>query len=134
MTRTPEPYSQEWLRLPVPYVRQVAEALGERVARWWDDPFDPRDATVVLADGTALVWDEESGWRHGRFVSGERGTRTELADGRYLGGGVLPSAERVTALLDDTTYGSPRRPIYRHYTDLDDGFDRALAGFAPITV
>ncbi|MEV0968971.1 DUF6292 family protein [Microtetraspora glauca] len=133
MTQTPEPYSQEWLRLPVSYVRQVAEALGERVARWWDDPFDPRDATIELADGTALVWDEESGWRHGRFVSGEQGVRTELADVRYLGGGVLPAPTRVVTLLDDPAYGGTSRPEYRRYTHLGDGFDQALAGFVPVT-
>ncbi|GAA4597624.1 hypothetical protein GCM10023194_72950 [Planotetraspora phitsanulokensis] len=130
----PEPYSQEWLRLPVPYVRQVAQALGERVARWWDDPFDPRDATIVLLDGTALVWDEESGWRHGRFVSGEQGVRTELAAVRHLGGGVLPEPARVVALLDDPTYGSAWRPQYRSYKHLHDGFDRALANVADLSV
>ena len=38
----------------------------------------------------ALVWDEESGWRLGRFLSGEAGRRTELTGVRYLGGGLVP--------------------------------------------
>ncbi len=132
MTDLPEPYSEDWLRLPVPYVRQVAAALGERVDQWWDDPFDPRDATIRLMDGTALVWDEESGWRHGRFVSGEQGVRTQLAGVRFLGGGALPPPEHVATLLDDTAYGSARRPAYRSYRHHDDGFDAALAGFVPV--
>ncbi|GIH72950.1 DUF6292 family protein [Sphaerimonospora thailandensis] len=132
-TKLPEPYSREWLRLPVFYVDEVADALGERVARWWDDPFDPRDATIVLVDGTALVWDEESGWRHGRFVSGERGARTELAEVRHLGDGVLPMPERVVALIEEPVYGGAWRPAYRSYRDLYDGFDEALARFAGVT-
>src|SRR4051794_37994622 len=105
MIVTPAPYSHAWLALPVAYVAQVAEALGPRVLQWWDDPYDPRDATLRLVDGTALVWDEESGWRHGRFVRGEKGIRTELEAARYLGGGVLPSPAGVIDLLDDAEYG-----------------------------
>ena len=41
-------------------------------------------------DGSALVWDEESGWRLGSFVSGGRGEHTQLNGVRYLGGGLLP--------------------------------------------
>lgn len=132
MTDLPEPYSEDWLRLPVFYVRQVAESLGERVDQWWDDPFDPRDATIRLTDGTALVWDEESGWRHGRFVSGEQGVRTRLAGVRHLGGGVLPAPGRVVTLLDETAYGSAWRPAYRSYRHYEDGFDAALAAFVPL--
>jgi hypothetical protein len=126
----PEPYSSEWLRLPVSYIRRVAEALVGRVDCWWDDPIDPRDATIRLTDGTALVWDEESGWRQGRFRSGERGLRTELASVRYLGGGVLPTPDIVPVLLDRAmVYGDGRRPAYRSYLDYGDGFDAALAAF-----
>ncbi|MBO3750683.1 hypothetical protein J5X84_31790 [Streptosporangiaceae bacterium NEAU-GS5] len=128
----PEPYSHAWLGLAVPYIREVAEALGERVAAWWDDPFDPRDATVRLCGGWALVWDEESGWRHGRFLSGVKGVRTALDEVRYLGGGVLPAPERVIELLDGP-YGSPVRPVYRSYTDLGDGFDATLAAYGMLT-
>jgi hypothetical protein len=133
MTHRPEPYTEEWLRLPLSYVRRVAEVLGDRVSRWWDDPFDPRDATVRLVDGTALVWDEESGWRHGEFVSGRQGVRTIIAGVRYLGGGVLPGPGRVVALLDDRAYGTASRPAYRSYTDVHDGFDAALAGYALVS-
>ncbi|GAA4565871.1 DUF6292 family protein [Planotetraspora kaengkrachanensis] len=132
MTLRPEPYSEAWLRLPLPYVRQVADVLGDRVASWWDDPFDPRDATIRLTDGTALVWDEESGWRHGGFGSGRQGVRTVLGGVRHLGGGVLPEPARVVALLDDPAYGGATRPVYRSYTDVHDGFDAALAGYAPV--
>jgi hypothetical protein len=125
----PEPYCEGWLRLPVGYVCRVAEGLGERVVAWWDDPYDPRDATVRLTGGQALVWDEESGWRHGRFVAGVKGVRTELAEVRYLGGGVLPVPERVAELLDGP-YGSATRPVYRSYEDLDDGFDAELLTYA----
>ncbi len=98
-----EPYTDEWLQQPVCYVRLVVELLGAEVADWWEGPCDPRDATVRLADGAALVWDEESGWRLGRFVSGGSGERTELTGSRYLGGGLLPRPERVPA-------GAGRRP------------------------
>ncbi|GIH91556.1 DUF6292 family protein [Planobispora siamensis] len=122
-----EPYSAQWLALPVPYVRRVAEALGETVADWWDDPFDPRDATILLTGGDAMVWDEESGWRRGRFVAGRKGERTVLDDVRYLGGGVLPEPRLVPGLLTGTRRG---RPAYRSFRDLHDGFDARLAAYA----
>ncbi|GAA0379035.1 hypothetical protein GCM10009530_32080 [Microbispora corallina] len=134
MIVTPAPYSHAWLRLPVAYVAQVAEALGARVLQWWDDPYDPRDATVRLVDGDALVWDEETGWRHGRFVSGEKGVRTRLEGIRYLGGGVLPRPADVVGLLDDARYGSGTRLVYRSFTDLHDGFDADLASYAALPV
>jgi len=129
--KLPEPYSVDWLELPAAYARRVAEALGPRVVAWWDDPFDPRDATVRLGGGWALVWDEESGWRHGRFLSGVKGVRTELAEVRYLGGGVLPAPGRVEELLDGP-FGGPVRPVYRSYRDLADGFDAALITYAGV--
>lgn len=128
----PIPWSAAWSRLPTAYVAQVAAAL-DAVVGWWNDPVDPRDATVRLADGTALVWDEESGWRHGRFLSGRPGVRTELAEVRYLGGGVLPAPRRVASLLAAARAGrggGADRPRYRSRRDHGDGLDRALAAYA----
>ncbi|MFI9560711.1 DUF6292 family protein [Nonomuraea endophytica] len=122
----PVPYSQEWLRLPLGYVSSVAAAVEQ--VMWWDDPFDPRDATILLAGGDALVWDEESGWRRGRFFSGEQGVRTVLAGVRYLGGGVLPSPAEVVALM--ARGGGRTRVVHRSFRDLHDGFDARLAGYA----
>ncbi|MBG0814994.1 DUF6292 family protein [Planomonospora sp. ID82291] len=128
------PYSEEWLDLPVAYVRQVAETLGDLVATWWDDPCDPRDATIRLTDGTALVWDEESGWRRGRFFSGEKGERTVLTETLYLGGGVLPEPTKVARSLAPLRAGrnggTVDRPIYRSFRDHHDGFDALLAHYA----
>ncbi|GLW07330.1 hypothetical protein Misp01_24600 [Microtetraspora sp. NBRC 13810] len=60
-----EPFTDEWRQQPGSYLRQVVEALGGEVDDWWEGPCDPRRATVRLTDGTFLIWDEESGWRHG---------------------------------------------------------------------
>lgn len=122
----PVPYSQEWLRLPLGYVSSVAAAVEH--VMWWDDPFDPRDATILLEGGDALVWDEESGWRRGRFVSGEQGVRTVLAGVRYLGGGVLPEPAEVVALM--ARGGGRTRVAYRSFRDLHDGFDARLGRYA----
>ncbi|MFI6325392.1 DUF6292 family protein [Nonomuraea sp. NPDC050556] len=125
-----EPYSDEWLRQPVSYVQQVVEQLAGQVADWWEGPCDPRDATVLLSDGNALVWDEESGWRLGLLVSGVRGEHVELSDARYLNGGLLPKPERVPDLLTDARAGigasSAWRPCYRSHRNCRDGFDVAL--------
>jgi hypothetical protein len=125
-----EPYSDEWLQQPVCYVQCVVDLLGADVADWWEGPCEPRDATVRLTDGTALVWDEESGWRLGRFVSGEHGSHTELTGVRYLGGGLLPRPERVPGALRDAREGvgasSAWRPCYRSHRNCRDGFDVAL--------
>ncbi|MGW0804201.1 DUF6292 family protein [Nonomuraea sp. NPDC002799] len=126
-----EPYTDEWLQQPVSYVRQVVDLLGAEVADWWEGPCDPRDATLKLADESALVWDEESGWRLGRFVAGSRGSHTELAAGvRYLGHGLLPRPERVPTALSDARAGvgasSAWRPCYRSHRNCRDGFDVAL--------
>ncbi|GAA0987473.1 DUF6292 family protein [Acrocarpospora macrocephala] len=125
MIFVPEAYSDAWLELPLAYVARVAEVLGAE--RWWDDPFDPRDATILLGHGRALVWDEESGWRRGTFLSGHKGVRTELAGAVYLGGGVLPEPERVADLLAG---GGTERPVYRSYRDIGDGFDQELVRYA----
>ncbi|MEU6727420.1 DUF6292 family protein [Nonomuraea wenchangensis] len=126
-----EPYSDEWLEQPISYVRQVVDQLGAEVADWWEGPCDPRDATLKLADGSALVWDEESGWRLGTFVAGGRGSHTELAGVRYLGNGLLPRPERVPGALADARAGvgasTAWRPCYRSHRNCRDGFDLALA-------
>jgi hypothetical protein len=125
-----EPYSDEWLQQPTSYVRQVIGILGPEVADWWEGPCDPRDATLKLADGTALVWDEESGWRLGAFVSGGRGAHSELTGVRYLGHGLLPKPERIPSALSDARAGvgasSAWRPCYRSHRNCHDGFDVAL--------
>ncbi|MEV1167190.1 DUF6292 family protein [Nonomuraea sp. NPDC049784] len=128
------PYTEEWLQQPASYVRQVIDELGPEVADWWEGPSDPRDATLRLADGTALVWDEESGWRLGAFVSGGRGSHTELNGIRYLGHGLLPKPERVPSALNDARAGvgasSAWRPCYRSHRNCRDGFDVALAFYS----
>ncbi|MBB5080807.1 DUF6292 family protein [Nonomuraea endophytica] len=125
-----EPYTDEWQRQPRCYVKQVVEVLDAEVAEWWEGPGEPRAATVLVTGGSALVWDEESGWRLGRFLSGARGEHTELADVRYLGGGLLPRPERVPAALEDARLGigasSAWRPCYRSHRNCRDGFDVAL--------
>ncbi|MFD1940475.1 MULTISPECIES: DUF6292 family protein [Nonomuraea] len=131
-----EPYSDEWVRQPFSYVSQVVGLLGAEVGDWWEGPCDPRDATVRLSDGSALVWDEESGWRLGRFVSGCRGEHTELADVRYLGHGLLPKPERVPGALADARAGvgasSAWRPSYRSHRHCRDGFDVALSYYCSL--
>lgn len=126
-----EPYSDEWFRQPVSYVQQVVAQLADQVADWWEGPCDPRDATVRLTDGNVLVWDEESGWRLGLPVSGGRGEHMELADVRYLNGGLLPKPARVPELLADARAGigasSAWRPCYRSHRNCRDGFDVALS-------
>jgi hypothetical protein len=125
-----EPYTDEWLQQPISYVRQVVDKLGAEVVDWWEGPCDPRDATLKLADGSALVWDEESGWRLGAFVSGDRGHHTELTGVRYLGHGLLPRPERVPPALSDARAGvgasTAWRPCYRSHRNCRDGFDLAL--------
>ncbi|MFI7618103.1 DUF6292 family protein [Nonomuraea terrae] len=125
-----EPYTDEWLHQPICYVRRVVGLLGSEVADWWEGPSEPRDATVKLTDGTALVWDEESGWRLGTFVSGGPGQHTELSGVRYLGHGLLPRPERVPQALQDARSGvgasSAWRPCYRSHRNCRDGFDVAL--------
>ncbi|MBF8188824.1 hypothetical protein ITP53_24425 [Nonomuraea sp. K274] len=129
-----EPYTDEWLQQPIGYLQQVVDLLGAEVTDWWEGPCDPRDATLRLADGSALVWDEESGWRLGTFVSGGRGRHTELAGVRYLGHGLLPKPERVLPALRDARAGvgasSAWRPCYRSHRNCRDGFDVALDFYA----
>jgi len=125
-----EPYTDEWLQHPVCYLRLVVGSIGAEVDSWWEGPCDPREATIRLSDGAALVWDEESGWRLGRFLSGAPGERTELTGVRYLGGGLLPRPERVPSVLSEARAGvgasSAWRPCYRSHRNCRDGFDVAL--------
>jgi uncharacterized protein DUF6292 len=120
-------------RHPVPRVnttrnyvtRCVRELVQEGlvVDRSWLDPSDPRDATVILGDARALVWDEMTGWRVGLFHGGEQGVRTSLGDSAHLGGGPLPApAELVWRVVAGTTAS---RREYRSYADAD-GFDEVL--------
>jgi hypothetical protein len=128
---TLKPHPDPWLDLLRPYTGAVISALADGgicVDRSWLDPRDPRDATIVLRDTagqlTGLVWDEEAGWRHGRFVDGHQGSRTRLAGIRYLDAGVLPApAELVRSLAGG---GTPQRTVYRSQDDVRDGLDDAL--------
>ncbi|GII93228.1 DUF6292 family protein [Sinosporangium siamense] len=128
-----EPYTDEWLTQPAFYLLQVVETLGVDVVDWWAGPFDPREATLRMVDGNALVWDEESGWRLGRLIAGERGLRSVLTDVRYLGGGLLPRPDRVPEALADARRGiggsTAFRPCYRSYRHRRDGFDMALSEY-----
>src|SRR5687768_5115410 len=94
----PKRHPDPQVDLTRPYVTQVVLALtaaGVPVRESWLDPRCPRDATVRYGDEAALVWDEETGWRRGQFVSGDQGVRTVLAGAVYLGGGVLPVPDDV---------------------------------------
>ncbi|MEW2358542.1 DUF6292 family protein [Spirillospora sp. NPDC029432] len=110
-----------------PYITASARALqaaGIELERSWLDPSGPRDATIVCrleGETRALVWDEETGWRIGGFVSGRPGERTRLADARYLGQEVLPLPQ---AVADAVVTGSahPRRK-FRSHSDDTESFD-----------
>lgn len=92
-----------------PYITDTAVTLREagiELDASWLDPCAPRDATIrIVREGekSALVWDEETGWRVGGFVSGEPGERTRLRNARYLGGGLLPDPKDVARRLLDGT-------------------------------
>ncbi|MFI6508640.1 DUF6292 family protein [Streptosporangium sp. NPDC050855] len=129
-----EPYGEEWRERPAGYAALVVRALGDQVESWWQGPCDPRTVTIRLAGGDALVWDEESGWRHGRYASGDRENPTVLADPRYLGGGLLPAPERIGPAVADARAGvgncTAWRPCYRSHRHHRDGFDLALGAYA----
>jgi hypothetical protein len=136
----PQKHPQFWVDLPATYTACVAVALMELnipIADLWPDPSDPRDATIKLAGSKpfALVWDETSGWRHGPFVSGNRGIRTRLVpnETRYLGNEVLPSPRALARLLksSDRPSGAPRR--YRSYQDYGDGLDVRLEAYVNLS-
>jgi hypothetical protein len=131
----PAAHHDRWVNMLRGYVTATVEALATGnllIERSWLDPRDPRDATIIFSDPAAnvsaeqlaLVWDEVTGWRRGKFVSGEQGVRTELANPSHLGGGVLPDEDDV---LNRVLAGAsePRR-VYRSVADLRDGLDDAL--------
>jgi hypothetical protein len=128
MTDHPEPHQHPVSRVDTTrnYVTACVRALlqeGLTVDRSWLDPSDPRDATMILGDSRALVWDETTGWRIGRFGTGEQGVRTVLDGAVQLGGGPLPTpAELAWRIASGTTAA---RREYRSYAD-SDGFDEAL--------
>jgi hypothetical protein len=123
----PAPHRDPLLDLLRPYITRSAEELRERGVELhaaWLDPSGPRDATIVcrLKEETyGLVWDEETGWRLGGFVSGRQGERTRLADARYLGGDVLlDPAEMARRVIEGET--GPHRKFRDHFED-PEGFD-----------
>lgn len=125
----PGPHSNPWVNLLGAYVTEATEALnagGLQVDHSWLDPEGPRDATIVLAGARALVFDEVTGWRYGRFVSGQPGVRTMLSDVSHVGGGVLPDARELTHKVINGI--GTRRREYRSFDDLHDGLDDALRG------
>ncbi len=134
--KIPSPHPDPWVDLLRPYITRAVRALadgGLQVERSWLDPRDPRDATILYTDPgdasgriRALVWDEVTGWRRGRFEGGQQGTRTVLSEVTYLGGGVLLSDIALAGRVLAGT-AKPRRP-HRAVTELRDGLDDALRG------
>jgi hypothetical protein len=111
------------------YVTESVHALVQQglvIDRSWLDPSDPRDATVVLADTRALVWDEVTGWRIGLFGSGAPGERTALEGAMHLGGGPLPTPAELARRVVSGTAAARRE--YRSYAD-SDGFDDVLRAY-----
>lgn len=131
VTNYPEPQQHPIPRVETTrnYVTRCVRTLSARgllVDRSWLDPSDPRDATVVLDDSRALVWDETTGWQFGAFRAGEQGVRTTLDGAVGLGGGPLPApAELAWRIVSGAT-----APLveYRSYT-ASDGFDEVLRSY-----
>lgn len=130
----PDTHPNPRLNLMRDYVTEVVRALaigGLRVDRSWLDPGAPRDATVLYRDVEedlwALVWEEETGWRTGRFVRGEPGVLTELAAASYLGGGVLVRPAEVSERLSAGVRAP--RTVYRSMRDVRDGLDDVLRAY-----
>jgi hypothetical protein len=124
---TPDRHPDPWVNLLRGYMTEAVQVLaagGLQVQRSWLDPESPRDATIVLADTKALVFDEVTGWRYGRFVAGQQGVRTTLSDVSYLGGGVLLDTRELAHKVVNGLY-APRRE-YRSFADRHDGLDDAL--------
>jgi hypothetical protein len=129
----PQLHPDSWIDLTRPYITAAVWSLvnaGVPVTRSWLDPRDPRDATIVYSSPAtvgerALVWDEVTGWRYGRYEFGSQGTRTSLSDVSHLGGGVLlDGTDLVSRLISGAS--APQRQ-YRQVTDLHDGLDDALS-------
>jgi Family of unknown function (DUF6292) len=124
---TPDRHPDPWVNLLCGYMTEAVQALaagGVQVQRSWLDPEGPRDATIVLAGSKALVFDEVTGWRYGRFVSGRQGVRTTLSDISYVGGGVLLDGRELTHKIL-SGHSAPRQE-FRSAADLRDGLDDAL--------
>jgi hypothetical protein len=130
----PEPHADRWVNHTLGYMTVLSGTLagrGVRIERSWLDPCDPRDATITYKSAGelyALVWDEMTGCRIGRFVSGCPGVRTELADPVYISDGVLADPREVAARLL-AGVGTARRE-FRSYADVRDGFEDALRRYA----
>jgi hypothetical protein len=128
----PDRHADPWVDLLRSYVSGAVEALtlgGLLVERSWLDPMGPRDATILYASSSkitmALVWDEVTGWRHGRYLGGQQGVRTALETPAYLGGGVLLGGRELTRRV--ISGESRPRHEYRSAEDLRDGLDGTLA-------
>lgn len=124
--REPLPHPVSYVNTTRNYVTQSVWALikaGLVVDRSWLDPADPRDATIVLQDTRALVWDEECGWRVGLFRSGRQGVRTDVSGAVHLGGGPLPAPDELAGRIR-AGVSAPARE-YRSYED-SDGLDEML--------
>ncbi|RFU42855.1 hypothetical protein DZF91_04330 [Actinomadura logoneensis] len=131
----PEHHPDPWVDQIHGYVTHVVETLGRAgvpVEGCWLDPSGPRDATILIRSASgrrALVWDEETGWREGRFVRGRQGERTVLDGESHLGGDVLPDGD---AVLDRLLSGvREERRAFRVHSDRSDGFAARLAAHSP---
>lgn len=132
----PSAHPDAWIDLLRGYTTAIVSELGRQgiaVDRSWLDPGDPRDATILYTPASprdgyrhthALVWDEQSGWRTGRFVAGIQGVRTVLGKPRHIGGGLLPTGSEVAWRIKSGTTVAPR--VLRSYDDTHDGLDDAL--------
>ena len=132
----PSAHPNAWINLLRGYVTSIVCDLsrhGITVHRSWLDPTDPRDATILYTPPSgwarkqsahALVWDEQTGWRTGQFVSGESGVRTVLSTPTYIGGGLLPTGGDVAWKIGSGA--TTMRRSFRSYGDIRDGLDDAL--------
>jgi hypothetical protein len=129
----PAPHEVPWVDLPRGYITASVQALQQEgliLESSWLDPSDPRDSTILLGDD-ALVWDEETGWRLGRYISGRQGERTVLGSAAHLGGDVLPAPRRLAEAVGRGTVLTPYTGPYRSYATrdgLDETFSQWPAG------
>ncbi|MEO3782313.1 DUF6292 family protein [Actinocorallia sp. B10E7] len=129
--KTPLPHPDPEVDESRGYITAVTRELvlqGVDIDRVWLDPSGPVDATIVT--GThALVWNETHGWTAGRFVSGEQGVRTVLADPLLLGGGVLPLPSEIAlrAVLGRS------EPLVVRRIRARDGFQETLRSYLPLS-
>jgi hypothetical protein len=137
----PTPHPDPWVDLLRDYATSTVWALASHNLLIWRsclDPVCPRDVTIVFSRPSAtaispglraLVWDEETGWRQGRFEAGQPGVRTRLTGVTYLGGGVLPTPEQVARRVIAKA-AAPAR-AHRSSADIRDGIDDALRRQVP---